>query len=88
MIPYQILFIDRVGVVFFTTVLLVFPYLPIAVSGFIILSVILYLTDVKTEPLKQCTLEQQVEENQKSLKIMVFFLIVLFLSVATYLWQD
>ena len=62
--PFNVLFADGMGIIFFAIVFLLFAYLPWFISGVFMLSTLLYFWDNQTEPLKTLTEEQQ--SNKKS----------------------
>lgn len=85
--PWRILFIDRIGLLFFAIVFVVFAHLPLAVAVFLALSIVLYLIDVALEPLKVYTEEQAREQGKKNSIALVVVLVVFGLSIGAYLWQ-
>ena len=60
-LPWKILFIDRVGILFLALFFLLFAYLPIATAVLLSITFVLYLIDLKIEPLKSANL---IEESK------------------------
>ena len=80
-LPFKILFIDRIGILFFVLLFLVFPHLPLALSILSAVTVVLYAWDIKAEPLREFTEDEQFKENKKNKIILVASLFILSLAV-------
>ncbi len=85
--PWKVLFIDRLGILFFLVVFLVFPYLPLVVLCFLASSGALYVLDVAKEPLKEYTQQQRKKQHKENLFVLVVLVALLTLSVVSYLWK-
>ena len=75
--PFNVLFADGIGIIFFAVVFLLFAYLPWFIYGVLLLSALLYFWDNQTEPLKTLTEEQKSKEKSQykiALVVSVFIL--------------
>ena len=83
---WHILFIDRIGLLFFAVVFVVFAYLPLATLVFLTICAALYLIDVAHEPLKEFTENQAQEQGRKNKIILGVVLVIIAIGVGSYLW--
>jgi hypothetical protein len=78
-LPWRVLLIDRMGIIFLAVLFLVFPHLPLATAAFFLICGILYLVDATKEPLKPYTKEEATLQNikiKKGLGLLLIFLVV------------
>lgn len=77
-LPFAVLFFDRIGIAFIVLVVVLFPFLPVAVLVFSILVLSLYLWDTGKNPLRTVT-QDATDEETKNNKIALAALVILFL---------
>ena len=86
-IPWNVLVIDRIGILFLALVFLLFESLPIATAAFFFISFLLYLIDLKTEPLKSVNLKEERKSQNQGMFVLVMVVVVLIAGLGAYLWQ-
>lgn len=86
-LPWKVLFIDRIGVLFLVLVFLLFACLPIATAVFLSVSFLLYLIDLKTEPLKGVDLNEERKSQKQGMFALVMVVVVLIAGLGAFLWQ-
>ena len=79
--------IDRIGILFLALVFLLFESLPIATAAFFFISFLLYLIDLKTEPLKSVNLKEERKSQKQGMFVLVMVVVVLIAGLGAYLWQ-
>lgn len=87
LIPWQALFIDRIGILFLISVVALFSYLPIALTVFLSITSALYVFDTYNEPLKECAENDRAEDRNKNRKIYIFLVIVALFGIGTYILE-
>ncbi len=79
-LPLESLFFDRIGFVFIVIVISVIDYIAIFALVFILLTLALYITDVKNEPLQVFSKSKKDEYKKRDKELICVILVIVALA--------